>query len=328
MRFLSAYMFPNWVEKFNIELMDGEAGPFVVNTVKQAMAARRSNMMASKSKTEKDLIDLMMEALDEWTAQERGNKANLVNEENAEVILIGSLLQFFLASQETTSSFSAFALYHIAKDPDVQERLQREIDDALARNNGIFSYSLVQEELPYLEMVVNESLRMYHPSDLERVCVKDYTLPGSDITIPKGVVIQVCEINCLLHEQFSVLFYSKVPTTVLHRSAEFFPKPETFDPELHFGPDSTFKREGGNAAFAFQPFGQGPRNCIGMRFALVQMKNTMAHLLAAYNISLSPDMMDPDRKIVYKRWSISWDAVGGIWLRFRQREHTALAPSA
>ena len=40
----------------------------------------------------------------------------MVNDDNAEVVLIGALLQFFLASQETTSSFSAFTLYHIAMD--------------------------------------------------------------------------------------------------------------------------------------------------------------------------------------------------------------------
>lgn len=98
------------------------------------------------------------------------------------------------------------------------------------------------QNLPYTEMCIKESLRLYPSVPLiARIASDDFRIP-SGYLVPKGVEL-------LIH------IYD------LHRNSDIYPNPEKFDPD-RFLPENTTNRH----AFAYLPFSGGPRNCIGKYF--------------------------------------------------------------
>lgn len=107
-----------------------------------------------------------------------------------------------------------------------------EIKEAVEESDGNFSYDVINK-LEYLDMVVNEALRMYPPAfNLIRTCNRDFTIPETDLVIPKGVDIMVN-------------IYS------FHHDPEYFPEPEKFNPE-RFAPEYVKSRQ----PCTFLPFGK------------------------------------------------------------------------
>ncbi|XP_028719508.1 cytochrome P450 3A25-like [Peromyscus leucopus] len=116
-------------------------------------------------------------------------------------------------------------------------------------------------DMEYLDMVVNETLRLYPAANrLERISKKDVQING--VFIPKGTVVMV-------------------PTYPLHRDPEYWPEPEEFCPERF-----SKENKGSINPYVYLPFGYGPRNCLGMRFALISMKFAVVRVLQ--NFTLQP----------------------------------------
>ena len=108
-----------------------------------------------------------------------------------------------------------------------------------------------------MEMVIDETLRMYPPATrLERVANNDYEFEG--IKIKKGQVI-------------AVSIYA------MHHDPTIYPNPDQFDPN-RFSEENKKTRD----SASYLPFGAGPRNCIGMRFAVIEMKLLLASILSKY----------------------------------------------
>ncbi|GBM87523.1 Cytochrome P450 3A11 [Araneus ventricosus] len=178
--------------------------------------------------------------------------------------LVSQCVIFFLAGYETTASTLSFASYLLALNQDVQDRLREEVDGALAETNGELTYETVQN-MKYLDNVISETLRIFPPAvRLERYSDAEYKLPGLGLTVPKGMCINI-------------------PVYSLHRDPKHFPDPERFDPD-RFTAEEKAKRE----PFTYLPFGAGPRNCIGMRFALLEIKICLSYILANFKIKRSP----------------------------------------
>uniref|UniRef100_A0A8C4W4Z5 unspecific monooxygenase n=1 Tax=Gopherus evgoodei TaxID=1825980 RepID=A0A8C4W4Z5_9SAUR len=159
---------------------------------------------------------------------------------------------FIFAGYEPTSNSLCYLAYKLATHPDVQQKLQEEIDSVLPNKAPLTYNALMQME--YLDMSVNEILRLFPLGGrLERVCKKDVEING--LTIPKDTVVMI-------------------PPSILHRIPEYWPEPEEFRPER-------FSKENKEMMdpYVYLPFGAGPRNCIGMRFALLSMKVAIASLL-------------------------------------------------
>ena len=97
--------------------------------------------------------------------------------------LVSNLLLLFVAGFDTSSNMMTACLFFLARNPDVQERLFHEVNDA--DFNERMDYNTVMS-LPYLDMVVHESMRHFPIVEITRVCTKDYRVPGTDFTIPKG----------------------------------------------------------------------------------------------------------------------------------------------
>ncbi|XP_063929830.1 cytochrome P450 6a8-like [Zophobas morio] len=155
---------------------------------------------------------------------------------------------FFAAGFETSSTTMTFALYELARNPEIQKKLREEICQILERHDGKITYDSLTE-MKYLGQVMDETLRKYPPlTTLNRRCTKDYTLRDTDVVIEEGTPVLISTLG-------------------LHTDPDFYPEPEKFDPE-RFSEENKKDRH----QFVHLPFGDGPRNCIGLRFGLMQSK--------------------------------------------------------
>lgn len=164
---------------------------------------------------------------------------------------------FMFEGHDTTAMGISWALFLIGLYPKCQSRVHSELDSIFGEDK---SRPVTMEDLKrmkYLECCLKESQRLY-PSVpiISRRCEEDVTVDGR--TLPKGSTVQV-----LIHS--------------LHRNEQVFPKPEEFLPE-RFSPENSRGRH----HFAYIPFSAGPRNCIGQRFAMMELKIVIANVLRNY----------------------------------------------
>jgi len=184
-------------------------------------------------------------------------------------------------------------MYEIAKNKDIQTRLRKEIKDMLTRSEGKITYDFIMSpsEMPYLSQIVQETLRKYPILPfLDRECVnKDgYSLePYGDFMIPFGMPVYV-------------------PIYAMHRNPDYFPDPDKFDPE-RFSPENI----GNIQPFTYFPFGSGPRNCIGERFGLMQVKTGIVKLLKDFSLETSAKTPE---KITLEKKTIIFQSENGLIL--------------
>nr|CAD7591204.1 unnamed protein product [Timema genevievae] len=220
----------------------------------------------------------------------KGNDGDLELTEN---LMVSQCFVFFVAGYETSSSVISFCLHELAVNPDIQSRVKAEVDNALDENGGELTYGVIQS-MTYLEQTIYETLRKY-PSvpNLERMCTKEYVIPGTDATIDKGTLVMI-------------------PSYALHHDPEYFPDPEKFDPDR-------FSKENKNSfpQYSYLPFGEGPRICIGMRFGLMQVKVGLATLLSKYEFSICEKSSVP---LILSPVSPLTTAKAGIWLKISPRD--------
>ncbi|KAJ3651673.1 hypothetical protein Zmor_017697 [Zophobas morio] len=188
---------------------------------------------------------------------------------------------------ETSSTLMSFALYELAKHQDIQEKLRVEINSVLDKHDKQVTYESIQD-MKYLGQVVDETLRKHPPAPfLNRKCVKEYKVPGEDLVIEKGVGVMISVLG-------------------IHYDEDNYPNPTQFNPD-HFSDENKNSRHN----FAYLPFGEGPRNCIGMRFGLLQSKLGLACLIKNYKFTINKKTLEPLR---YKQNSRVLAAEGEIWL--------------
>lgn len=102
----------------------------------------------------------------------------------------------FVEGYETSSSVLAFAIYEMARNPEIQERLYEEINEVLARHDNQFTFEALQE-MEYLECIIHETMRLNVVAPLiSKVCTKAYTLPKLEgqtepVTIYPGTPVQI-----------------------------------------------------------------------------------------------------------------------------------------
>ncbi|KAL0120099.1 hypothetical protein PUN28_008041 [Cardiocondyla obscurior] len=153
-----------------------------------------------------------------------------------------------------------FTLALLAEHKDIQDRVRNEIDAAVQKNGEKFSMKLLQD-LPYLERCIKEALRLY-PSVFVISRILGDNVKLQSYFVPAGTMIIL---NIYL----------------AHRSSDFWPNPEVFDPD-RFLPDRIRNRH----PYSYIPFSAGPRNCIGQRFAMLEMKAIIAPVI--HNFYVEP----------------------------------------
>ncbi|XP_077296728.1 cytochrome P450 9e2-like [Arctopsyche grandis] len=215
--------------------------------------------------------------------------------------IAGLIFAFLLDGTETSSGVAGFMLHFIAANPHVQKKMQEEIDQAAEANDGKLDYDTIHG-LSYLDMVLSETLRMYPPALLvQRQCTNPYVLPPAD---SKGKPFEV-----------PVGMIAIVPVYSLHMDPENFPEPEKFDPE-RFNDENKSKIK----KFTYLPFGEGPRVCIGSRYAYNQTKIGIANLVRNFEIRLDPKM--EGKTLVIEPNSLLVRATGGLSITFHNRVET------
>ncbi|XP_041971593.1 cytochrome P450 4C1-like [Aricia agestis] len=166
---------------------------------------------------------------------------------------------FMFAGHDTTAVCLTYTLLLLANHPDVQKKVIEELDDIFGKDTR----DATMEDLSamkYLDLVIKESLRLY-PS--VPFIMRQITQPCklSNFEIPANTM-------CAIH------IYD------LHRNEKYFPDPEKFDPE-RFLPENSVGRHN----YAYIPFSAGPRNCIGQKFAMMEMKSSLSSILRNFNIA-------------------------------------------
>ncbi|KAG2187286.1 hypothetical protein INT44_004971 [Umbelopsis vinacea] len=237
----------------------------VFNNIIENKRQTLAELKGSIEDSEKDLLTLMLEA------NEESNDADhrLSNSE-----LRSDLVIFFVAGHDTTSNALSFALYHLAANPHIQEKARKEVIDILGDGNEFVHPTSAQcTEMKYLYMIIKETLRISPPAQNSspRDCAEDIELAGS--FIPKGTALNA-------------------DIFVMHHNPAIWKNPETFDPE-RFAPGAESESKAGTG-LAWVPFGNGPRQCIGMNFSLAEQKVLLSMLLQKFTWELPENSINKD----------------------------------
>ncbi|CAH0397698.1 unnamed protein product [Chilo suppressalis] len=308
--FFAMANFPKITKPMKLRLFKDVTTKFFKHLVMNTMSEREAQHIIRP-----DMIHLLMEAKkgklvhDEKTTNGTDAGFATVEESNvgkknidrvwADEDLIAQAVLFFIAGFETVSSAMSFALHELAVNPDVQEKLVAEIRENEKKNGGKFDYNSIQN-MVYMDMVVSEVLRLWPAAiALDRLCNKDYNL---------GKPNDKCEKDYIVRKGEGLV----IPVWGIHHDPEFYPEPDKFDPE-RFSEENKHRIQ----PFTYVPFGLGPRNCIGSRFALCEVKVMLYQLLQHMEISPSAKTMIP---VKLSNDTFNLRIKGGHWVSMKIRE--------
>ncbi|GBP95421.1 Cytochrome P450 6B2 [Eumeta japonica] len=255
-QFINA-LFPGIIKKLGLKLKRGNLHEFFLIMVNQILKERMG-----KPKIRKDFMDFMIELKEEGHITRKGDDST-AELDITDVIMAAQAFVFYAAGFETSSATMSFLIHEISHNYDIQDRLYKEISTAINKHGGITYEAL--NDMPYLEMVLDETLRKYPVVGvLLRKCGAEYRLPDTKIILRKGDLVMISAYG-------------------LHYDPKYYPNPEEFNPE-RFSPENKSKLP----SCVYLPFGDGPRNCIGMRFAKVQSMIGIAGFLNKFKVETSP----------------------------------------
>ncbi|KAG1648966.1 Cytochrome P450 9e2 [Nymphon striatum] len=297
-RILFVFLFPKWATKLGIRFIKPEVTNYFINVVRKIIKLRRNEEVRSihfifihstyidrdkrnleipqysmeENKKSPDFLSILKGSMEEGAFDDSKPKKPEIESSDevwkkeskkcimTEDLVVAQCVLFFGAGYETTASTLSMVSYNLAIYPECQNKLVKEIDIATEKH-GKLTYDAISE-MPYLKAVVKETLRLYSPAArLERKCTENYQL-GS-IFLKKGTLVGV-------------------PTYSIHHDAEYWPDPETFDPERFMGDPSDIN------PYTYLPFGIGRRNCVAMRFAEMEIKVAIAVLLSKVRLFKLP----------------------------------------
>ena len=249
--------------------------PFFTKIVMDTINYRKQNHIIRP-----DFINMLIEL--------QKHSDTLENIKLTDSLLAAQAFVFFAAGFETSSSTMSNALYELAQNHEAQDKLREEITEYFAKNNGQLKYEDIKD-LKYLDKIFKETSRKYPAGPLlMRKATSDYTFNGTKVTIPKKMVLWI-------------------PIFSIHRDPNIYPNPDVFDPE-RFNEDATAARH----PMHYLPFGDGPRNCIGARFAVCQTKVGLIKILRNHKVHVCdkttiPYEFDPGAFLLAPK--------GGIYLK-------------
>ncbi|KAL9878067.1 cytochrome P450 4d2-like isoform 1-T1 [Glossina fuscipes fuscipes] len=174
---------------------------------------------------------------------------------------------FMFEGHDTTTSGVSHTLYLLARHPNAQQKAYEEVQHVLNKSKTESITMKDLQNLKYLECVIKEALRL-HPSVplITRVSEEEFKI--GNLTLPPNTQIVI-------------------PLHAVARDPKYFSNPDDFLPE-RFLLENTTKMH----PFAFVPFSAGPRNCVGQKFAMLEMKMIIGKVLRDYELlPLGPDIV-------------------------------------
>lgn len=231
---------------FPKKMFPKDSEKYFVNLIKESIAHRIN------SKIERD--DFLAHVI---ASQQKKNLS--------EIETLAQAWTLFMDSFETAALGMHAIFYELAKNERVQNKLRIEILENLDEDGKINFEKL--HELEYLDQVFFEGLRLHPPATFTTKECSDFYelegLKGHKFPIYKGI---------------SAL----IPIYCLHRDAEYFPHPDSFNPErFDNGAVKSFRDK-----CVLLPFGEGPRICLGMKFANVKIKTAIVEVIKNFTISV------------------------------------------
>jgi len=171
------------------------------------------------------------------------------------------VMTLMFAGHDTSTSTLTFMMHELARHPDVLAKLCEEQDQVLGSETP--DIDRLEREMPYLDMVLDEVLRLYPPAWIgPRRAVRDFDFGGHSVR--RGAYVNYC-------------------SWASHRIPEVFPEPEAFIPERF-----TRDRKAALPRGAYVPFGGGRRICIGKRFGQTEVKLVATMLLQRLRLDAMP----------------------------------------
>ncbi|CAG5135696.1 unnamed protein product [Candidula unifasciata] len=256
----------NILRIFNVstDFVRKEADEYFVSLLTSTIEDRKRKGLVSGNDKPRDLLDMMIKAGVE------NNDPRLADPESKSLShdeILGNSIMLIMAGVETVSTTFQSLFYCLALHEDIQEKVIAEIDQVFPKGTPVDYEQL--KDLKYTEQVINECLRLFPlVSTIMRVAAETKTY--GNITIPKGTFVHIT-----LGE--------------IMKDPEHWPDPEKFDPD-RFSPEN----KAGRDPLAFVPFGYGPRICLGMRLAIMELKTVLVYLLREQRFILS-DKTEPKK---------------------------------
>ena len=242
------FYFPSINRFLKIKFLPKRLDQFFRNIVTENLEVRRKDLVPRN-----DFLQLMIDM----------EKAG---EHIDEEVVAAHAVSFFVDGVETSSVTLRFVGYDLAIHPDIQDKLRNEVISTIEKHGGLTYEAL--KDMTYMNQVISESQRCHAAiCYMHKVCTEESELQGSD-----GLTYRV--------KPGTDIFIS---VHGLHSDPTYWIDPEVFDPERF-----NEERKQTIEKMTFLPFGEGPRICVGMRMAMLQMKACLANLLRNYKLELSP----------------------------------------
>ena len=279
-----------------------EHSKFLMNVIEASFKQRK------ESKTKRnDLLDMMIEAVEGSLDQSEDDDMHAADqfEKDAKIVgqikkknlsyddVIATAILLLAAGYDTTGSALSWMLYDLAMNQNCQDTLYEEIIES-GKDVNKLPYDTLQR-LPYLDAVIHETLRR-HPiiAGLERVCTKDYQVPDSRVVIRKGDLVRLSGIGISL-------------------DPDIYPNPMEYNPD-RFLTENTSDRN----PYSFLTFSLGPRNCIGMRFSMYEMKCCISNLVAKFRF-VPCEKTVGYADLVQSKTDVFGGTEHGLWIKCEER---------
>ncbi|KAK9679266.1 Cytochrome P450 [Popillia japonica] len=282
-KLLVMFLFPSCSKILNVRFIPKDAAEYYFDIIKTTLSYRKEHNIIRN-----DFLDVVTHM------KFKSNEPRLTVAD-----ITAHAVSFFGDGFETSSITLSFLLYDLAANIDIQEKVRQEICEVIKNHGDTMSYEAIQD-MNLLDRCISESMRVHPPVlSLSKICTGTggYTLPPCNET---GKEVHIEENTPIV-----------IPIYAIHHDPKYYPNPEKFDPD-RFSENNKSEISKG----AYLPFGEGPRICIGMKFALLQIKIATVAIVQKFDVRVNKKTKEP-LEINPNYFMLL--AKGGLWLDFYQR---------
>ncbi|KAI8322458.1 cytochrome P450 [Martensiomyces pterosporus] len=230
--------------------------------------AQNRPQLTEEERNNADLLTLLLESYtlskSGKVLDDRGKQVTPLTREQ----LRSNVSLFYVAGYDTTANSLSYVMLELARNPDIQKKARDIVIGVLGDSKDVYPTDEQLKELGYLDLIAKEALRKNSILAEIRRRVSTAVQVGP-YTIPKGAIVSV-------------------DTWAMHYDPEYFPEPERFIPE-RFAEDKGTALSKSGVPFTWSPFSNGPRQCMGMKFSLVEQRIAISLLLLRFEWKLPED---------------------------------------